>query len=61
MLLGIICLIIFIAGFILLFYGNDDNDLLCFTLGLILTSIGLIGIIAFIGINLDTIKEWFKL
>lgn len=61
MLMGIICLIIFIVGFLLLFYGNDDNNLLFITLGLILTSIGLIGIIAFIGINLDTIKEWFKL
>ena len=61
MIIGIICLIIFIAGFFLLFYGSDNDNILCITLGIVFTIIGLIGIIAFIGINLDTIKEWFKI
>lgn len=60
MIMGIISLIIFIVGF-LLFYGNDDGNLLILTLGIIMCSIGLIGLIAFIGINLDTIESWFTI
>ena len=59
MVMGIISLIIFIVGFFLLFYGNDDNNLLLLTLGMIMCAIGVFGLIAFIGINLDTIKSWF--
>ena len=61
MIMGIISLIIFIAGFFLLFYGNDDGNLLILTLGIIMCVIGLFGLIAFIGINLDTIKSWFTI
>lgn len=61
MIMGIISLIIFIVGFFLLFYGNDDNDLLWFSLGMVLSFIGFCGIIAFIGINLDVIKSWFTI
>lgn len=61
MIMGIISLIIFIVGFFLLFYGNDDNNLLMITLGIIMCFIGLSGIIVFIGINLDTIKSWFTI
>ena len=61
MIMGIISLIIFIVGFILLFYGNDDNDLLLFALGIIMSFIGMFGLIAFIDINLDTIVSWFKI
>ena len=61
MIIGIINLIIFIAGFFLLFYGNDDGNLLLFTLGIIMCFIGLFGIITFIGINLDTIESWFTI
>lgn len=61
MIMGIISLIIFIVGFFLLFYGNDDNNLLMLALGIIMCFIGLFGIIAFIGINLDTIKSWFTI
>lgn len=61
MIMGIISLIIFIVGFFLLFYGNDDGNLLILTLGIIMCVIGLFGIISFIGINLDTIKNWFTI
>lgn len=61
MIAGIISLIIFMVGFFLLFYGNDDGDLLMFTLGIIICVIGFFGTIAFIGINLDTIKSWFTI
>ena len=61
MIIGIISLIIFIIGFFLLFYGNDDGNLLMLTWGIIICVIGLFGIIAFIGINLDTIKNWFTI
>ena len=61
MAMGIISLIIFIVGFFLLFYGNDDNNLLMLTLGIIMCFIGLSGIIVFISINLDTIKSWFTI
>lgn len=61
MIMGIINLIIFIVGFFLLFYGNDDGNLLILTLGIIMCVIGLFGIISFIGINLDTIKNWFTI
>ena len=61
MITGIISLIVFIVGFLLFFYGNDDGNLLWLTLGIILCCIGLFGIIAFIGINLDTIKSWFTI
>lgn len=61
MIMGIICLIIFIVGFFLLFYANDDGNLLLLTLGIIMCSIGFLGIIAFIGINSDTIKSWFTI
>ena len=61
MIMGIISLIIFIVGFFLLFYGNDDNNLLILTLGIIMCFIGLSGIIVFIDINLDTIKSWFTI
>ena len=61
MIIGIISLIIFIVGFFLLFYGNDDGNLLMLTLGIIMCVIGLFGIITFIGINLDTIKNWFTI
>ena len=61
MIIGIISLIVFIAGFILLFYGNDDGDLLLFTLGIIMSCIGFFGIISFIGINIEIIKQWFTI
>ena len=61
MIMGIISLIIFIVGFFLLFYGNDDGNLLLLTLGIIISVIGIFGLIAFIGINLDTIKSWFTI
>lgn len=61
MIMGIISLIIFIVGFFLLFYGNDDGNLLMLTLGIVMCVIGLFGLIAFIGINLDTIKSWFTI
>lgn len=61
MITGIICLIIFIIGFSLVALGNDDGNLLLFTLGIIMCVIGLFGIIAFIGINSDTIKSWFTI
>lgn len=61
MIMGIISLIIFIVGFFLLFYGNDDGNLLLLTLGIIMCVIGMFGLIAFIGINLDTIKSWFTI
>lgn len=61
MIMGILCLIIFIVGFFLLFYGNDDGDLLLLTLGIIMCVIGLFGLIAFVGINIDAIKNWFKI
>ena len=61
MIVGIISLIISIIGLFLLFYGNDDGNLLMLTLGIIMCVIGLFGIIAFIGINLDTIKNWFTI
>ena len=61
MVLGIISFISFIVGLVLFFYGNDDGNLLWFALGIVLFSIGILGTIAFIGINLDTIKNWFKI
>lgn len=61
MIMGIISLIIFIVGFFLLFYGDDDNNLLLFALGTIMSIMGIFGLIAFIGINLDTIKSWFTI
>ena len=61
MIMGIISLIIFIVGFFLLFYGNDDGNLLLLTLGIIMCVIGMFGLIAFIGLNLDTIKSWFTI
>ena len=59
--MGIISLIVFIGGFFLLFYGNDDGNLLWLTLGIVMCVIGIFGIIAFVGINLDTIKNWFTI
>lgn len=61
MVLGIISLISFIAGLVFYFYGDDDGNLLWLALGIVLLSIGLLGIIGFIGVNLDTIKNWFKI
>ncbi len=61
MIMGIINLIIFIVGFFLSFYENDEGNLLLLTLGMIMCAIGLLGLIAFIGINLDTIKSWFTI
>lgn len=61
MIMGIISLIFFIVGFFLLFYGSDDGNLLLLTLGIIMSVIGIFGLIAFIGINLDTIKSWFTI
>lgn len=61
MIMGIISLIIFIVGFFLLFYGNDDGNLLLLTLGIIMSVIGLCGLLVFIGVNLDTIKNWFRI
>ena len=61
MIAGIICLVIFIVGIFLLFYGNDDGNLLLLTLGIIMSVIATFGLIAFIGINLDTIKSWFTI
>lgn len=61
MIMGIISLIIFIVGFFLLFYENDDGNLLLLTLGITMCIIGMFGLIAFIGINLDTIISWFTI
>ena len=60
MILGIISLILFIIGLPIMFYGGDDGDLSYFILGLAMTIFGFVGIIAFIGINQDTIINWFK-
>ena len=61
MIMGIISLIFLIIGFLLIFYGNDEGYLLFLSLGIILTCLGVFGIIAFIGINLDIIINWFSL
>lgn len=61
MIMGIISLIFIIIGFLLLFYGNDDGNLIWFTLGMVLCVVGLVGIFMFVGINMDTIKEWFRI
>ena len=61
MIMGIFSLIVFISGFFLLFYGNDDGNLLWFTLGIVMCVIGLFGTITFVDINLDTIKNWFTI
>ena len=61
MILGIICLILVIGGFFLSIYGNDDGNFLRLALGIVLISIGIVGMITFIGINSDTIKSWFRI
>lgn len=61
MIMGIFSLIIFIVGFFFLFYGNDEGDLLLLTLGIVMSVIGIFGLITFIGINLDIIKSWFTI
>jgi hypothetical protein len=61
MIIGIISLIVFIVGFILLLYGGDEGDLLLFALGIIMSCIGFFGIIFFIGINIEIIKQWFTI
>ena len=61
MVLGIICFISFIVGLLLLFYDNDDFNLLWSALGIVLVSIGSLGTISFIVINLYTIINWFKI
>lgn len=61
MVLGIISLISFIVGLVFYFHGDDDGNLLWYALGIVLVSIGILGTISFIGINLDTIKNWFKI
>ena len=62
MIIGIICLIMLIAGIALMIYGlYNDNLLLTPLIGGIMAFIGFIGLIYFISVNVDIISSWFKI
>ena len=62
MIMGIICLIMFIVGIALMIYGlYNDNLLLTPLIGGIMAFIGFIGFIYFISVNVDIISSWFKI
>lgn len=59
MLMGIMFLILLILGIFFIVYGNNNGNILMIEVGTVIRLVGVLGIIIFIGINIETISSWF--
>ena len=59
MILGIICLILFIVSLIVTLYETENIVLVVF--GVILSVFSFAGLYIFFCVNIDTILSWFKI
>lgn len=59
MTLGILSILSFIIGILLVWYACDNENYLCIFIGVPMLIFGFTGIMIFIGVNAENIKQWF--